>query len=304
MNQQDRCDIARDLMPLSIDEVCSEGSKRFLDEHLNECPPCQRIFSRMKEAPDTVTVDDDNTGEEKSLRRGLKVVGRRFRWLWIALISLACAFVLLLAAGGVQQMLRNWSATAPLDFYSVNLYRQDAMFYMELSAIFPQQTYNGVSWEETIVTTDDNHTGAREAVIITYSIHYFPHQASTFINAIPVNTPQGFINAESGQTSVGVADYRYRGGLPADKMCILDGGLYMIASSEYVMTTYGRPLKLLTPGMPVSEIRFTDGKKTVTLYTWGDEIPNHSADRVDEYGLPLSGMISPSDYERFSDFIE
>ena len=302
MNQHNACDIARDLMPLSIDEVCSEGSQRFLDDHLQQCPPCRRIFSSMRSAPQSYP-NPESTNEERALRQSMKAVRRRFRWLWITVITLCCAFVLVLAAAGVQQILTYWSTPVPLDLYNVSPYRQDALFFMSLSAAFPQTAYNGVSWDEAIVTTQDNHTGADEAIIITYSIEYYPYQARAFIEALPAEMPQDFVSREAGQTSVST-NYNFRGGLPVDRMCVVDGGLYMIDSQEYVMTTYGRPLKLLTPGMPVSEIRFTDGKNTVTLYTWGDEIPNHSADRIDEYGVPLSGMISPSDYERLRDVIE
>ena len=44
---QNNCEIARDLMPLSIDGVCSEGSQRFLDTHVAECKPCQDYFAGM-----------------------------------------------------------------------------------------------------------------------------------------------------------------------------------------------------------------------------------------------------------------
>ena len=72
---------------------------------------------------------------------------------------------------------------------------------------------------------------------------------------------------------------------------------------EGVQTTVGRSLLLLKPGLPVSEIRVTDGKETRTLYTWGDEITNANADWFDENGLPKSGYISPSDYERLKHLI-
>ncbi len=300
MNRND-CDIARDLMPLSVDGVCSESSQRFLDEHMKQCSPCQDVYERMKKVQMPETQPEPNQ-EAQALRRSFQHLRKRFKALWITIGALACAFVLLLAAGGVQQMLMYWSSPVPLDLYNVSLYRHDALFFMSLSAAFPQTAYNGVGWDETIVTTEGNHTGADEAIIVTYSIEYFPYQARAFLEALPVEMLQGFVSPEAGQTSVR-ADYRYSGGLPVDKMCVVDGDLYMIASREYVTTTYGRPLKLLTPGLPVSEIRFTDGKNTVTLYTWGDEIPNHSADLVDEYGLPQSSMISPSDLEKYADFI-
>ena len=42
------CNLVRDLMPLYLDDVCSEESGRIVKEHLGECPECSRIFARMK----------------------------------------------------------------------------------------------------------------------------------------------------------------------------------------------------------------------------------------------------------------
>lgn len=46
MNQN--CDIVRDLMPLHLDGVCSEQSSRIVEEHLNECAACRKLFLQMK----------------------------------------------------------------------------------------------------------------------------------------------------------------------------------------------------------------------------------------------------------------
>lgn len=96
MNQNERCDIARDLMPLSVDGVCSESSQRFLDEHVAQCPPCQRLYTRMKAG--MPALQPEAAHEEQALKQGLKWIGRRFRGLWIALTVLLCAFLLLLIA--------------------------------------------------------------------------------------------------------------------------------------------------------------------------------------------------------------
>ena len=43
------CNIIRDLMPLYIDGVCSEESKKIIEEHLEECEECRAYFSSMNE---------------------------------------------------------------------------------------------------------------------------------------------------------------------------------------------------------------------------------------------------------------
>ncbi|CAC9928828.1 hypothetical protein PEPCOX59622_00444 [Aedoeadaptatus coxii] len=42
------CKIIEDLLPLYIDEVCSEESKKLIEEHLSECSQCNEKLNRMK----------------------------------------------------------------------------------------------------------------------------------------------------------------------------------------------------------------------------------------------------------------
>lgn len=42
------CDIVRDILPLYVDEVCSEESRRLVDEHVSECPECSEILEKLK----------------------------------------------------------------------------------------------------------------------------------------------------------------------------------------------------------------------------------------------------------------
>ncbi len=302
MNDKDRCQIARDLMPLSVDGVCSPGSQRFLDAHVAACPPCQTVYEQMKAAP-LSPCPVEPVQEEAALRQGLKRLGQRFRWLWIALGALASAFALLLVIAGVNQLLWNRVATAPVNTYSVTLYRNDAQLHLNLCADFPKHTFKDSRCDmRTIGQTAENHTGAPEAVILTWSVRYLPVQARDFFETVTVNTFQGFVTP-GGQLSDPQDGFRYMSALDAYGLCVDDGGVYLVGSQEGIPTATGRTLMLLHPGLPVSEIRVTDGRETLTLYTWGDEIPDYSA-AVDEHGLPVSGFISPTDYERLRDIIE
>lgn len=42
------CSIAEDLLPLYLEDMCSEDSKAALEKHLQECPTCREKLSRMR----------------------------------------------------------------------------------------------------------------------------------------------------------------------------------------------------------------------------------------------------------------
>lgn len=50
------CNVVRDLIPLYIDECCSEESKSVVEEHLKACDDCKKILEDMKRPSDTVDV--------------------------------------------------------------------------------------------------------------------------------------------------------------------------------------------------------------------------------------------------------
>ena len=43
------CDIVRDLMPLYIDDVCSDDSRKLIEDHINHCSKCQNELAAMKD---------------------------------------------------------------------------------------------------------------------------------------------------------------------------------------------------------------------------------------------------------------
>ena len=43
-----RCSIIDDLLPLYLEDMCSEDTRAAIEEHLQECPACQEKLARMK----------------------------------------------------------------------------------------------------------------------------------------------------------------------------------------------------------------------------------------------------------------
>ncbi len=313
---QNNCEIARDLMPLSIDGVCSEGSQRFLDTHVAECKPCQDYFAGMKTG--MLNIQMEPTQESKSLKKSLRHMDKRFKALWITLAALVCAFALLLVAAGVNQMLINHTEAAPLDMYNINLFRNDALVSTALSGSFYEQVYDGFHRDEYYMTLTDTN---KDAVILTYTVHWFPYQhkqiskamdtavfpdpAPTSFKPMGVDAPLVEDGAVLAGTNGWMSDYRFTTGLDFDTLCMDNGQLYLIDGLDSVLTTTGRALIIPKLGTPVYEVRVSDGKETRTIYAaWrNDEITNVSANNLDKNGLPLSGVIGPSDLEKYADFI-
>ena len=311
---QNNCDIARDLMPLSVDGVCSEGSQHFLDAHLAQCQPCQAIYAKMK--ADSPALTPDPTQEEKALQRGIRHLGKRFKALWITIAALVCVVVLVVTAVCVQQAWWNKYEWAPLDTYTVTLYSNDALVSMGLSGSFYEQVYNAFQQDRYYFALEGDD---EEHVILTYYISWFPNQqkkiaaalnrsANSSATAAPTLKP--FKTSEEDQVMElrnpqWNSDYRFTTMLETQQLCVDNGQLYILDGWDSVETTTGRSMLVAQLGTPVYEVRLSDGNETRTIYySWkNDVIPNYTADMVDDDGLPLSGILSPSDLAKYKDLI-
>lgn len=59
------CNVIRDLLPLYQDDVCSEDSKRIVQEHLKECDTCRRLKEELEnsEVDDMLKIEKENVLE-------------------------------------------------------------------------------------------------------------------------------------------------------------------------------------------------------------------------------------------------
>ena len=51
------CEIIKDLLPLYVDNICSNQSRKIVEEHLDECPKCQTYLQEIKK---TIIIEDDD----------------------------------------------------------------------------------------------------------------------------------------------------------------------------------------------------------------------------------------------------
>lgn len=64
------CEIVRDLLPLYIDDACSEGSRRLVREHLKNCAECEKEYRLMMQPAKEEQTEDFAAVEEQLLKEG------------------------------------------------------------------------------------------------------------------------------------------------------------------------------------------------------------------------------------------
>ena len=82
------CDIIKDLLPSYVDEICSEASKEWVEEHLKECEDCAKTVEMLKN-----TEISARRLEQESLDAGRKVIRQNLRR---SMVSLGLCFLMLL----------------------------------------------------------------------------------------------------------------------------------------------------------------------------------------------------------------
>lgn len=106
------CDIIKDLLPLYVEGLVSEKSKAALEEHLEECGGCNKIYQEMKKPEPQVRYDREPA---ESFRKYVKKEKRKLgikTALVTAVIILAVGAVRVFLIGGAFGLLMWDSASA------------------------------------------------------------------------------------------------------------------------------------------------------------------------------------------------
>ena len=79
------CDIVRDLMPMCIDGTASDKAKTMVEEHVQECPLCDKIYAEMKgETKIELPVQSASTEFVTTVKKMQK---QRKRRTWLTLLT-------------------------------------------------------------------------------------------------------------------------------------------------------------------------------------------------------------------------
>ena len=64
------CEIVEDLLPLYVDNVCSEQSRRAVEEHLQECDKCRKLIDSTQAVP-VPHIEPNQPTADKAVKKGV-----------------------------------------------------------------------------------------------------------------------------------------------------------------------------------------------------------------------------------------
>lgn len=99
------CEMIQDLLPLHLDGVCSEESKKAIETHLSECPACKAFYAAMRDA-DAMEIAPHKADRERQKAASFQAV-KKMLFRKQILAALAVVAVLALIAFSAVGVLKN-----------------------------------------------------------------------------------------------------------------------------------------------------------------------------------------------------
>ena len=137
MNEMDKisCEVIKDLLPLYIDDVASEGTKELVEDHVKECVDCRKELEEMSERV-SIPVSGKAEMEKAKLFAGIRRAFRRKK-VRVAVVS---AIVAVLAVTGIYSVFVIPSRVIPYEDGLIDITEHDGKVY----ARFTGDNYSGV----------------------------------------------------------------------------------------------------------------------------------------------------------------
>lgn len=91
-----KCDTVKDLLPLYIDNICSESSRKSIEEHFTQCSKCHDIYKMMTLEENQMDVQMENFMEAQPFKKLKKKQKNKTRILLLSLLGCLAVCLLLL----------------------------------------------------------------------------------------------------------------------------------------------------------------------------------------------------------------
>lgn len=181
------CGIIRDLLPLYIDDVCNEDSKRAVENHLSECEKCRNYYESMTSTDDFAKNQNDNSEDMKmadSLKNVKLKINRKIRNIILCSVAAVLLFVI-----GFNVLFNAAVKKVPLEDVSVsaNVYSLEEIIKnpvqnvsdSEFSVIYSDEDDNSQKFEIKIpelgkvTLTENTIKKCKYATVVSISSKYF-----------------------------------------------------------------------------------------------------------------------------------
>ena len=109
------CDIIQDLLPLYVDDVCSQASKQMIEVHLDNCNICKEKVQELKKDNISIHLTEEKNELFKKLAASV-----RLRKTCLILICIITAFVMIIFGNKVYERMV-WSTDEVVGYDKVNV---------------------------------------------------------------------------------------------------------------------------------------------------------------------------------------
>lgn len=120
MKEKKDCKIIQDLLPNYIEDLTNQETNKYIEEHLNECNDCKKIFENMKK-----NLHVNNENKDKKAVKYFKKYKNKLRFLRMILLILLIVFVVNIARKMI--IISDLSNKAESNINSTNYHR--IMYY-------------------------------------------------------------------------------------------------------------------------------------------------------------------------------
>ena len=99
-NMSKQCEIVQDLLPLYVDGACSQASAEMIEEHLENCSSCDRIYQQMRShtSENILKKEKDGVIVRHERKESQKII--KYIFFALAIIYIPAVFLLAWLAGG------------------------------------------------------------------------------------------------------------------------------------------------------------------------------------------------------------
>ena len=135
------CNIAKDVMPLYIDDVLSEESKEAVEEHLTGCEDCRDYYRRMRgsDLPESESEAEEVLGRLDEAERLKRLKKSMLFKRIITIAATAAAVALIILAGDI--LIFHYQSYIPYEETGIRMTAEGEMF-----ADKPYYSYRGEYW--------------------------------------------------------------------------------------------------------------------------------------------------------------
>lgn len=146
------CNVYQDLITLYVDELCSDDSKKIVEEHLETCQKCQELYGTMSKEMNITLLSNNENMEKEKFKTDLEKTWNKYKKKsFLKILSVCLSLIVILSIGFYMLIFK---------YYNIN---KDNVIINDISMLSDKSitceilTKKGNGWKNSRITPVDNN---------------------------------------------------------------------------------------------------------------------------------------------------